>query len=184
MVLSCRICSATITHQSKTGRCRPCAARETALETRDVRRDRLLAHYASHPEARAKRARNIHIANMAARRNPETAAKFRAVLFENRKKLNDPGVREKWLAGRAAAGKKRSETVMAWCPPEYRDEYRHLRYTKKIKAAEARALILAKLSPFEKAMQRIRAGASISIKPTIPDRSYDCTLGGVTMEAL
>lgn len=34
-----------------------------------------------------------------------------------------------------------SLTRIAWCPVEYRDEYRHLIYNKHIKAAEARGII-------------------------------------------
>lgn len=36
-----------------------------------------------------------------------------------------------------------AETKLAWCPPELRDAYRDLLYRKKLKAAEARELILA-----------------------------------------
>lgn len=42
---------------------------------------------------------------------------------------------------RIAAGKKRSETVMAWCPLEYRAEYRRLIRTKLIRAPEARRMV-------------------------------------------
>jgi DNA-directed RNA polymerase subunit RPC12/RpoP len=42
---------------------------------------------------------------------------------------------------RVAAGRKRSETVLGWCPVEYRDAYRRLRRHCQMSAAEARAMI-------------------------------------------
>lgn len=43
---------------------------------------------------------------------------------------------------RIRAGKRSTETRMAWCPRELRDDYRRLVYSKKVPAAEARAIIL------------------------------------------
>jgi hypothetical protein len=43
---------------------------------------------------------------------------------------------------RKRAGKRRSATVLAWCPPKLRGEYRFLVRNKGLKAAEARAIIL------------------------------------------
>jgi len=42
---------------------------------------------------------------------------------------------------RVIAGRKRSETVLSWCPVEYRDEYRRLVRTKLIRAPEARRMV-------------------------------------------
>lgn len=42
---------------------------------------------------------------------------------------------------RLAAGRRRHDTVMAWCPIEYRAEYRRLVSTKLIRAPEARRMI-------------------------------------------
>jgi DNA-directed RNA polymerase subunit RPC12/RpoP len=42
---------------------------------------------------------------------------------------------------RIAAGRKRSETVLGWCPVEYRPEYRWLRRQCQMTAAEARATV-------------------------------------------
>lgn len=42
---------------------------------------------------------------------------------------------------RVAAGRKRSETVLGWCPVEYRPEYRRLRRQCPMSAAEARAMV-------------------------------------------
>lgn len=43
---------------------------------------------------------------------------------------------------RIEAGRKRSETIIAWCPLEYRGEYRRLRNSKLIPAPEAKRMIL------------------------------------------
>jgi hypothetical protein len=47
---------------------------------------------------------------------------------------------------RVQAGRKRTETVLAWCPLEYRDEYRRLRCSKLIRAPEARRMIEAMIA--------------------------------------
>lgn len=44
---------------------------------------------------------------------------------------------------RARAAKRASATRLAWCPPEYRDEYKRLIRTKRIPAVEARKIILS-----------------------------------------
>lgn len=44
---------------------------------------------------------------------------------------------------RARAAKATSATKLAWCPPHLRDQYRELLCKKRIKAAEAREMILA-----------------------------------------
>lgn len=44
---------------------------------------------------------------------------------------------------RARAARTHSERRMAWCPRELREDYRRLVYSKKLRAAEAREIILA-----------------------------------------
>lgn len=46
---------------------------------------------------------------------------------------------------RRAAGRKRHETVMAWCPPEYRPEHHRLVRSKLIPSAEAQRIILQQI---------------------------------------
>ncbi len=45
-------------------------------------------------------------------------------------------------AMKAANGRKRTATTLAWCPPEYRDTYRQLKASQRLRAAVARRLIL------------------------------------------
>jgi hypothetical protein len=51
---------------------------------------------------------------------------------------NSPEAKRKACAGRTA-------TVLAWCPPELRDEYRHLCASLRLSAAEAREIIEEKI---------------------------------------
>jgi len=46
---------------------------------------------------------------------------------------------------RARATATREETLLGWCPPEWRDHYRYLNRTKRIPAAEARKMIEAEI---------------------------------------
>lgn len=41
------------------------------------------------------------------------------------------------------AATRAAETKLSWCPPEYRAEYRRLKDTKRMRAHEAKAIILA-----------------------------------------
>jgi hypothetical protein len=128
-------------------------------------------------------------------------------------------------AARAENGRKRSDTVLAWCPPEWRAKYRDLkkrgrraadaraivegliagrpepmlyaqqkgklawlpparrdeydRLVKSMGAAEARRIIEADLSQFERQLARVAAGAKLttSFRPTTTD--HPMTLGGI-----
>lgn len=156
----CADCATPISRQAT--RCRACSVRNTNASP-DVAAARKAA-------IRAKFAEPAHLAKMqgVARRAGEIARQdpeFRARLVEHGKRmyathLNTPEGRAKVLATRKASGAKRTETVLGWCPPEYRDDYRRLIYSKQVRAVEARRIILdlieakrAKprvLSPFEK----------------------------------
>lgn len=178
---SCLDCSAPISAQSKTGRCRPCAARACGKDPALIEK-RAATHRRKFREDTAYRERKARLMRTYNKRpmTPERIEALRAIMRKNRRGLEKPEARAKWMAGRAEAGRKRHETVMAWCPVQYRALYTHLRVSKKFKAAEARQMIEDMLTPFDRQMLRVRAGASISIKPLMPSKVYDCTLGGVT----
>jgi len=59
--------------------------------------------------------------------------------------LRTPEAIAAFLATRKESGRKRSDTVLAWCPPEYRDDYRFLVRTKRLSARQAKAQILARV---------------------------------------
>lgn len=182
----CRHCSKQIGERSKTGLCNPCfnrdrnadpefmAARKAAIQRkfqdpahREKMRKAMLRTVAKMNEDPAYRARLVergkHLAATALR-SPQSLAKIASLRAEN--------------------GRKRSETVMAWCPPKYRDEYRFLTVSKRMKAADARQLILdkmaAEMTPFERAMDRIRQGAGIVTVRPIRKADHPFTLGGVS----
>lgn len=127
---------------------------------------------------------------------------------------------------RAENGRKRSETVLAWCPPELRARYRDLckrgrkaadarrivlhlaaggaepilyahqkgklawcppgrlneyrSFAKALGAAEARRIIEADMTPFERQLARVRGGAKlVEVRPLRRLAEPSVTLGGV-----
>jgi hypothetical protein len=84
---------------------------------------------------------------------------------EGRAWCNRPEVRER-------AGRSLSETRMAWCPLEYREQYKQLTRLKVCTAGEAREMILeqierdrvrarSNLSPFERQERALARGAQL-----------------------
>jgi hypothetical protein len=73
---------------------------------------------------------------------------------------------------------KLSAHYLAWCPEQYREEYRQLK--RRRTTAKARAIILAKVTPFEWQMHRLKQGAALIETPAFTRRHSDVTLGGVT----
>lgn len=75
----------------------------------------------------------------------------------------------------------------AWLPEKYRDEYTRLARNPHIKAARAKEIIREKIAaekiamtPFERAMERVRQGAGITIVRPIRRPEPSFTLGGVS----
>lgn len=183
----CCDCGTEISRSAK-GRCRPCGA----------------AYVNGSAEIKARRADAIR----AKFRDPNHAAKMRVVARENGKKasqdplhrqwlkangkrlyrdiLSRPDIREKNIAAIRANSHKITEHFLGWCPPEWRDEYRYLIRTKRMLAAEAKAVILAqitaererarraavreaeKLSPFERDELALKNGAKIVANDRAP----------------
>lgn len=54
---------------------------------------------------------------------------------------------------RVEAGRKRSETCMAWCPPSYRSLYRELLLSGNVRAAEARQAVLDQIEADARAVR-------------------------------
>jgi hypothetical protein len=88
--------------------------------------------------------------------------------------LNLPEVRAKTHSPETNALRTAAmlETRLGWCPPEYREEYRALRNSHGITAAEARRMILAmieakrvkaerEMSPFERQERALQRGAAL-----------------------
>lgn len=171
---TCGDCSARLSNITTSGYCRSCIrARfnkvpEMAAKRAEGRR-RSMSDPLKYARACALARSNIRKA-MA---NPETRARF---VEDGKRKaakyypallasVRDPEQRK-------AAGRRISEARLAWCPPEYRDTYRHLVNSKNCTAAEGRALITAQiaadkerelnaLSPFERQMKALENGGKI-----------------------
>jgi len=183
--MTCLDCPNPITVQSKTGRCRTCAIRVVNSDPIAI------ARRASANRQKAKA--NGHIygkrlleAKREAMKDPEKRARIVAAQYQNSKAMWTPEARRKWFASRKASQVKRVNTMLAWCPPKWRDEYRRLLNRGKWRANTARKAIedriaaeRARMTPFERQMEAVRNGAGISIKPRIV-REYDFTLGGVS----
>lgn len=139
-------CGRTISRQSKKGLCRSCAAKRLNSDPAIVaKRQANIQRYYDTPGVREEHARRLarHMANMPAeeieRRREHGRRTARAVLAR-------PDVRAK-SNGREAkriAGIRRSATVLAWCPPEWRDRYREL-CKRGRRAGVARRMVMTEI---------------------------------------
>lgn len=158
----CSDCPSPISRGSKTGRCNPCALRHrNADPVFQAKRIAAIRKSYREPAKRAAAAKRIYAFHQAARRDPAKRERLDRNIWIARERLTDPAVLAKMESRRAHAGRKRTETCLAWCPPELRDEYRHLVRSKRLPAAEAKATILATLTPFERQMWAVRNGAGL-----------------------
>ena len=146
-VKSCADCPTLIT--AKSTRCKVCANKHVNSNpaVAQARTEGIRRKFATDPAHHAKMA-------AVARRNAQKACadpEYRARLIEHgkiqyAKHLNTPQGRAANKAVRAQAGKTRTETVMAWCPPELRAEYKYWTISRRKSAVEARAIMEAKIA--------------------------------------
>lgn len=140
-------CGAGLGPKNKTGNCRSCSARRLNSDPAImVAREKARAAYFARPGVREGYAQRIgaYIRNMP----PEERARRRAQgqwLAKN--VLSRPEVRAASNSpeAKAKAGRARSDTVLAWCPPEMRDAYRELVRKNGLPADEARRIIEAEI---------------------------------------
>ena len=197
MTRVCSHCPAKLGAKNTSGRCRRCISRHNAADPawRAKQRAGVRAkfadpqHRAAHAARLSDRNRNLSGETLERRReHGRRCAQQNLQSPEMRARTADPAMK-------AENGRKRTDTVLAWCPPEYRDRYRHLKATKRMRAAEARALIedeiasderkrLAALSQFERQMERIRNGAKLIEVHPMRRADPTMTLGGVAPEAM
>ena len=225
MSRACSACPAPISRGNQSGLCRSCV--QVRLNADPIvaanRRAGMTAYWAD-PENRAKgKARAVAMGQ-----NLSDAER------ERRRQYGRATLREKLVAANAALtseqradnGRKRSDTVLAWCPPEWRDKYRDLkkrgrkaavakrivldliagraapilyakqkakmawcpparraeydRLRQKHGAAEARRLTEAAMSPFERQLARVAAGAKLITVQPLRRAEPTMTLGGVS----
>lgn len=137
---TCSTCAKQISAQSKTGMCQPCSTR--ALNADPSFQERRLAGI-----RRKIKTDPAHVARL--RERIIAAGKLPQAVEARRNSMKMCRVWERARGGppagspeRIRAGQRQSETKMAWCPRELRDDYRRLVHSKKIPAAQARGLIL------------------------------------------
>lgn len=195
MTRVCSDCEAQISRQSKTGRCKSCCARWLNRDPEMTARRRAgQAAFFARPEVRRQLA--ARAVRLAANLTPEQIEARRAQGRHTAATvLRRPDViaASNSPEAKAKAGRGRTNTVLAWCPPEYRDRYRELKNRCLMRAAEARAMIEEEiaadkrrakaahgaLTSFERDMAKIAAGARVV--DVVPLRKADpaFTLGGV-----
>jgi hypothetical protein len=161
-------CGAKIGRQNKTGRCRSCSWQNiTAAPGFEQRRLDGLAIANADPQLKALHA--AHISSFS-RRPEERKRKSEMARRIMHRTVLSPQCRARAHSPETVAKRTRArvERILGWCPPEYRDHYRHLNQRKKFPAATARAMTLEKieadrnkLSPFERQLDAIRRGAGI-----------------------
>lgn len=150
--LVCIDCSGRISSQSRTGLCRSCACkRQNSDPSFAARRAAGIRERFKDPATRLKAAQELRERHMEARRRPDVADRLSRALALARARSFDPDGRANFLASRAAAGRKRSETVLAWCPPEYRDGYRTLTRVKGKSARDAKRIVLKRIDDDKRA---------------------------------
>jgi len=132
------------------------------------------------PAYRARLVAQVVAAGHAARARPEFRKRLSEMGRIAIRKAHTPEALAKRIAKRPEATRKRTETMIGWCPPQYRDEYRRLSRQGNLRAADARRIIEGKMTPFERKLNAVRLGAGIVVTPPAVRRGYDYTMGGVT----
>lgn len=147
MTRTCLGCPAEISARNISGRCRPCLARRNnACPVFAARRAQAIRASAQDPARRAKMAETARRNGAKWRASPEGRAKMVELGHNMRRHAYTPEAQSRWKAGRAEAGARRTATVLAWCPEERRGRYLYLVRTKRMKAADAKALVLSEIN--------------------------------------
>lgn len=135
-------CGAALGARNRSGQCRSCVARRINADPAVIaaRAAAVRRHHAQ-PHVRAASAARLaaHIANMSdeERARRSEAGKRNAGHLAAAARSMTPEMR-------AENGRKRSATVLAWCPPEWRDKYRLVKSGRS--AAAARRIVLAMIA--------------------------------------
>lgn len=137
----CRECGKLLEKRNVSGFCRPHATAHimsdpaNRAKVSDSRRKMFMAN----PEAREAQAERTR----AMRSLPQSRAARGRNLVGGELGQRGNAARPKGSAARMKAGARVSATKLAWCPPHLRSLYRDLSQGKRMKAAEAREIVLA-----------------------------------------
>lgn len=162
-------CGATIGARGKTGMCRPCAIAANHADPGYRARlragqQRFLADEAA-VQARDA-ARNAGAARYREGMTPEQRQKVKAHgqwLYRTHASRPEVFARSQTPEARAQAAARCSETVLGWCPPDRREEYRRL-VLRRIPAAEARRIIEAEIPGTREHAQREIASVELAAR--------------------
>lgn len=153
----CSDCGSVLGRRNVSGRCRTCTIkRVNACPTTAAKRKAgIHAKITRDPEFRAalvSRAVTLH-----ERLTPEQQEARRLHGVRQRDTvLSRPDVQARTHSpeARAQRGRSASATWLSWCPADRRDEYRRLVRSKRLPAAEARAIIEAEVAGSQAAAKR------------------------------
>lgn len=231
---TCLDCPTEITARNKSGRCRPCSTKRNNTDPEIVaRRNDAIRRRFADPAIRAEHARRVAEWN---RNLPDSVRQSRRAHGLKKAAKLKAAAAAITAETRAENGRKRSDTTLAWCPPEWRDRYREIKIRGK-RAAEAKRIVLdliagkpeptkyarqkavlawcpverraeyerfrhacgaaeakrmvleemaatearrlASLTPLQRQIERVQAGASLVAKPSFARADHTFTLGGV-----
>lgn len=137
--MNCRQCENRLGRGNKSGLCKPCFSVQPKPEGFGARVSAGLKRKLAADPVFKEKLRAIALANT----RSEKAFSIRQERFKRE---------QMWLRGNRASltpeamerrARAASATKLAWCPPELRDEYRRLIYSKRLPSAEAREIVLA-----------------------------------------
>lgn len=159
-------CGAVLGPKNKSGVCRACNAHR--LNNDPAIRERMIegrTAYFARPGVKEGYAQRIaaYMANMPDAEREKRRERGRRVY---RDVLSTPEVRARTMSpdARARAGRSRTDTVLAWCPPELRDHYRFLIRQHHYSAAEARKVIEADIPGTEEHARRAVAAQALKLR--------------------
>ena len=180
MTRTCLDCPKPVTRQSKTGRCHSCAARHNHRDPAFVARLQAASAAGKRtPESRAK-ARESSLRREAERKDDPAWHAYKVATGKRLRALyNDsPEAQAANRAQRASVGEKNSRRMLGWLPDRLRHEYESAR--TMFGAAEAKRIMMTELTPFERQMARIAAGAQLVAAPDTRTGGPAYTLGGIS----
>ncbi len=133
-----------------TSHCRSCSARRMLTDPAiAAKRASNLRDFFDRPGVKEMLAERIHASQAKALADPVERERLREHgRKQYREVLSRPDVQALTYSPQANARRGAScrETSLAWCPVPYRDEYQRLVYSKRMSAAEARAIIEAEIA--------------------------------------
>ena len=167
---ACSVCGTSICDSNRSGQCKPCNLRTLNADPDIARRkgESLKRRHREDPLELARRQAQMRQNVRTAMSRPEVREAWVARARKSFPLMWTPEALAKKKAGHAAAMRRRAERQLAWCPAHKRERYEELVYTKRWRAADAKATVLAEiraelesLSPFERQMRALERGAKI-----------------------